>query len=217
MELCTCKLCSLHTFQQPDGPVPGQFISSCNKQKHHHNDLINSQDTLTFSPHQKSFYPSTLSSENSTNDTFTDSTSKTESRLHSETSLPGPHSPNLITISNCMKLLVDELLVLKDGFEAFTAQNPLGKNIYLQILPICGDLLEIHKAVGFESPAASQFCGWSQASLNELNLMKIGLKRTGLNVLDSEKAWLASKTSKEQEDICKQTGVRWSELNRLPY
>ncbi|MBW0512446.1 hypothetical protein O181_052161 [Austropuccinia psidii MF-1] len=217
MELCTCKSCSLRTCQQPDGPVPGQFISSRNKKKHQHNDLINSQDTLTFSPHQMSFYPSTPSSENSTNDTSTDSTCETESRLHSETSLPGSHSPNIITISNCMKLLVDELLVLKDGFEAFTAQNPLGQKIYLQILPICGDLLATHKAVGFGSPAASQFCGWCQASLNKLNLMNIGVKRTGIDVLDSAKAWLASKALKEQEEICKRTGVRWSELNRLPY
>ncbi|MBW0567419.1 hypothetical protein O181_107134 [Austropuccinia psidii MF-1] len=131
--------------------------------------------------------------------------------------IPGPNAPNIITISNCLKLLVDELLVLKDGFEAFTAQNPCGRKIYIQVLPIRGDLLAVHKVVGFGSPAASQFCGWCQANLKELTLMKIGLKRTGLDVLDAAKSWLVLKTLKEQEEIQRRTGVRWSELNRLPY
>ncbi|MBW0529364.1 hypothetical protein O181_069079 [Austropuccinia psidii MF-1] len=74
--------------------------------------------------------------------------------------IPGPDAPSVITISNCMKLLVDELLLLPDGIKIPTSQLPLDCQGYLQLLPIHRDLLAIHKVVGFGSPSASQFCAW---------------------------------------------------------
>ncbi|MBW0501218.1 hypothetical protein O181_040933 [Austropuccinia psidii MF-1] len=80
--------------------------------------------------------------------------------------IPGPSSPDVVKISNCLQSLVDELMELKDGFTVLTAQNPEGRQVYLQVLPIPGDLLAIHKAVGFGSPAALKFRGWCDANLN---------------------------------------------------
>ncbi|MBW0484669.1 hypothetical protein O181_024384 [Austropuccinia psidii MF-1] len=106
---------------------------------------------------------------------------------------------------------------LRDGFTVLKAQNTEGRQVYLQVLPIHGDLLAIHKAVGFGPPAALKFCGWCDANLNELQLMKVGTKRTGYEIREVEKAWRNEKSLKEQEDIQKETGIQWSELNMLPY
>ncbi|MBW0584540.1 hypothetical protein O181_124255 [Austropuccinia psidii MF-1] len=38
MELCTCSKCVLHTFNRPNGPTHGRFLSTRNKQKHQDND-----------------------------------------------------------------------------------------------------------------------------------------------------------------------------------
>ncbi|MBW0502407.1 hypothetical protein O181_042122 [Austropuccinia psidii MF-1] len=40
--------------------------------------------------------------------------------------IPGPNSPNIIMISNSLKPLVDEILVLKDGFNSNIYQHPKG-------------------------------------------------------------------------------------------
>ncbi|MBW0526525.1 hypothetical protein O181_066240 [Austropuccinia psidii MF-1] len=74
--------------------------------------------------------------------------------------IPGPNSPDVVTISNALKPLVDELLVLKDGFNSNTYQHPKGRTVFVQLLPICGDLVAAHKVIGFGSHSAKQFCGW---------------------------------------------------------
>ncbi|MBW0517350.1 hypothetical protein O181_057065 [Austropuccinia psidii MF-1] len=131
--------------------------------------------------------------------------------------LPGRNSPHIITISNSIKPFVDELLILKDGFTVNTNQEPQGRKVFVQPLPIIGDLVAIHKAVGFGSHLAKQFCGWCKSELNDLQHLKQGEKRMGVDILEQAKAWKDSKTLSVQEDLHKRTGVRWSELNQLPY
>ncbi|MBW0513728.1 hypothetical protein O181_053443 [Austropuccinia psidii MF-1] len=110
-----------------------------------------------------------------------------------------------------MKLLVDELLLLQDGFKVPTSQYPLSCQVYLQLLPIHEDLLAIHKVVGFGSPSASQFCAWCTENSNNLHLMQMGPKRTGFTVLESAKEWKSAKILKGQEELQRRTGIRWSE------
>ncbi|MBW0560488.1 hypothetical protein O181_100203 [Austropuccinia psidii MF-1] len=116
-----------------------------------------------------------------------------------------------------MKLLVDDLLLLQDGFKIPTSQHPLGCQVYLQLISICGDLLAIHKVVGFGSPSASQFCAWCMENSNNLHLMQMGPKRPGFTVLESAKEWKSAKTLKGQEELHRRTGIRWSKVNRLTY
>ncbi|MBW0529872.1 hypothetical protein O181_069587 [Austropuccinia psidii MF-1] len=131
--------------------------------------------------------------------------------------IPGPNSPNFVTISSCLRPLIDELLVLKDGVTICTPQNPWGQQVYIQLLALCGDLVAIHKVAGFGSHSASQFCSWCKTSLNELQLMEMGSKRSSHEILEMSREWNRASTLSAQENICAKTGVQWSELNRLPY
>ncbi|MBW0535608.1 hypothetical protein O181_075323 [Austropuccinia psidii MF-1] len=131
--------------------------------------------------------------------------------------IPGPNSPNTVTISNILRPLINQLLVLKDGVRIPTFSNPEGKYIYLQLLPLIGDLVAIHKTSGVASHSANYFCPWCTAQLPNLQLMKLGETRNGLDILRAAEDWKNSKTLSKQNDIRKKTGVRWSELNRLPY
>ncbi|MBW0473782.1 hypothetical protein O181_013497 [Austropuccinia psidii MF-1] len=131
--------------------------------------------------------------------------------------IPGPNSPNTVTISNILKHLVAQLLELKDGVHIPTFLYPDGKYIYLQLLPLIGDLVAVHKASGVASHSANHFCPWCTAQLPDLQLMRQGEMRNGLDILKAAKDWKYLKTLSEQNEFRKKTGVRWSELNNLPY
>ncbi|MBW0526491.1 hypothetical protein O181_066206 [Austropuccinia psidii MF-1] len=131
--------------------------------------------------------------------------------------IPGPNTPKTLTISNILRPLINQLLVLKDGVKIPTFLNPEGKYIYLQLLPFIGDLVAIHKTSGFASHSANYFCPWCTSQLPNLQLMKLGETRNGLEILRAAEDWKNSKTLSEKNDIWKKTGVQWSELNCLPY
>ncbi|MBW0547979.1 hypothetical protein O181_087694 [Austropuccinia psidii MF-1] len=131
--------------------------------------------------------------------------------------IPGPNSPNTVMISNILKHLVAQLLELKDGVHIPMFLYPDGKYIYLQLLPLIGDLVAVHKASGVASHSANHFCPWCTAQLPDLQLMRQGEMRNGLDILKSDKDWKDSKTLSQKNEFCKKTGVRWFELNNLPY
>ncbi|MBW0484909.1 hypothetical protein O181_024624 [Austropuccinia psidii MF-1] len=130
--------------------------------------------------------------------------------------IPGPNSPNTVTISNILKHLVAQLLELKDGVHIPTFLYPDGKYIYLQLLPLIGDLVAVHKASGVVSHLANHFCPWCTSQLPNLQLMRQGEIRNGLDILKAAK-WKDSKTLSEQNEFRKKTGIWWYELNNLPY
>ncbi|MBW0460500.1 hypothetical protein O181_000215 [Austropuccinia psidii MF-1] len=65
--------------------------------------------------------------------------------------IPGPNSPKIL------KPLLDQLLVLKDGVKIPTFSQPQGINIYVQLLPLIGDLVTIHKTLGVASHSGTHF------------------------------------------------------------
>ncbi|MBW0464799.1 hypothetical protein O181_004514 [Austropuccinia psidii MF-1] len=131
--------------------------------------------------------------------------------------IPGPNLPNTDTISNILKHLVAQLLELKDGVHIPTFLYPDGKYIYLQLLPLIGDLVSVHKASVVESHSANHFCPWCTTQLPNLQLMRQGEMRNGLDISKAAKDWKYSKTLSEKNELCKKTGAWWSELNNLPY
>ncbi|MBW0469065.1 hypothetical protein O181_008780 [Austropuccinia psidii MF-1] len=131
--------------------------------------------------------------------------------------IPGPNSPDVVTISNVIRPLVDELLELKDGFNVVTTNYPQGRKVYVQLLPAVGDLVAMHKIVGFGSHSASQFCGWCKADLKDLQGLNIGPSKSAAEIREAAYSWKSAKTISLKEKICKVSGVRWSEFHRLPY
>ncbi|MBW0489175.1 hypothetical protein O181_028890 [Austropuccinia psidii MF-1] len=101
--------------------------------------------------------------------------------------LPGPNSPDIITFSNVIKPFVDELSILKDGFAVHTNREQQGQKGFVQLLPIISALVAIHKAAGFGSHSAKQFCGWCKSELNNLQNLKQGEKRMGVDIWDKQR------------------------------
>ncbi|MBW0527273.1 hypothetical protein O181_066988 [Austropuccinia psidii MF-1] len=185
MKLCTCQSSQKHILNKANQSIQGKFISECNKHKLEGKDILHPRNNYSFkfqpplSPHLGVPISSTRNIES------TDSqTDEVDGILEPQDSLTRPNSPNVVTISSCLRPLIDESLVLKDGFTICTPQNPWGQQVYIQLLALFGDLVAIHKVEGFGSHSASQFFSWCKTT---------------------------------QENIRAKTGVRWSELNRLPY
>ncbi|MBW0554079.1 hypothetical protein O181_093794 [Austropuccinia psidii MF-1] len=117
--------------------------------------------------------------------------------------IPGPNSPNTIMISNILKPLVDQLLVLKDGVKIPTFSQPQGINIYVQLLPLIGDLVTIHKTSGVASHSGTHFCPWCDSQLPNLQLMKLGTTRNGFTILKAAQDCKDAITLTEQDDLRK--------------
>ncbi|MBW0471030.1 hypothetical protein O181_010745 [Austropuccinia psidii MF-1] len=131
--------------------------------------------------------------------------------------IPGPNAPNLTQISNSLRPLVDELLSLKDAVRICTSDYPKGREIYVQLLPSVGDLVEMHKIFSFGLHSASQFCAWCTAELKDLQAISIGTGQGAHEVREAANTRKSATSISLEEKIQKTSGVRWSELNRLPY
>ncbi|MBW0535091.1 hypothetical protein O181_074806 [Austropuccinia psidii MF-1] len=131
--------------------------------------------------------------------------------------IPGPNPPDTSEISNIISPLVDDLLELQEGFNVFTFNHPQGRKVYVQLLPTVSYLVAMHKSVGFGSHSAFQFCAWCKADLKDLQSMKIGTKRSAFEIHEAAHSWKMAPMVTLQEKNCKESGVRWSELNFLPY
>ncbi|MBW0473225.1 hypothetical protein O181_012940 [Austropuccinia psidii MF-1] len=108
--------------------------------------------------------------------------------------IPGPNAPDIITISNTLKPLVDEFLVLSKGLNVNTYKYPHGQKMVAQLLPLVGYLVTIHKVVGFGSHSESQFCCWCTSELTRLPTLKIRTRRNAVDILQAAQAWKEAKS-----------------------
>ncbi|MBW0512292.1 hypothetical protein O181_052007 [Austropuccinia psidii MF-1] len=187
MELCNCSKCDSQTFNHPNGPLNGRYISSRNKRKHQANDRLQLQS-----------HPFGLvgSQDETSDDLASSGTSSSEELSVFENDLP-----DVVTISNLLKPLVDELLLLWDENKVLTSLHPEGWFVFTQLLPLVGDNVAIHKTVGFGSHSAQQICAWCKAEASELHKMKVGIRRNGFEIHEAARKWKDAHTLKAQEAI----------------
>ncbi|MBW0580338.1 hypothetical protein O181_120053 [Austropuccinia psidii MF-1] len=230
MPLCICRQCIAYTTQQPNGTLSGRLISELNKQKHQHAELNQSMCKIPTNEDT-----STSSSEHS--DAPSSESEDHDFKFHPEETLPvlvavficwlhlppelrnkvaftllyaiipGPNAPDIINISNTLKPLVDEFLVIIKGLNVNTYKYPHGQKVVAQLLPLVGDLVAIHKAVGFGSHSETQFCSWCTSELTSLPTLKIGTRRNAVDIFQAAQAWKEAKSLGAQEAIQKSTGV----------
>ncbi|CAH7690087.1 hypothetical protein PPACK8108_LOCUS25326 [Phakopsora pachyrhizi] len=91
------------------------------------------------------------------------------------------------TINHILKTVTDDLLGLELGHLINTQSYPQGREVFVQMLPLLGDVL------------------------------KLSVPRTKEETLAASLAWKNSTTLSKREALVKESGVRWSELNRLGY
>lgn len=131
--------------------------------------------------------------------------------------VPAPNQPDMTTISHVLSPLIHELLELDRGIKIPTYRYPDGRRVFVRLQVLVGDMVGNHKVAGFTSHSGTFFCSWCMCDRKELYKMKIGMLRTRRGVLDAAHSWKNGETLRERAAKVKRTGVRWSELNRLPY
>lgn len=131
--------------------------------------------------------------------------------------VPAPNQPNMTTISSILRPLVDELTEMDKGFLVFTHHHPQGHRVVVRLATLVGDMVANHKVAGFTSHSGDRFCSWCECVQSQLARMVVGRVRNRRKVLSSAYDWKNAKTLTDRQAKVKRTGVRWSELNRLPY
>ncbi|KAI7948670.1 hypothetical protein MJO29_010335 [Puccinia striiformis f. sp. tritici] len=130
---------------------------------------------------------------------------------------PGPLAPDITTISHLMRPLVDELVELSAPFNLNTYKHPNGRTVQVKLLPLIGDLGATHKVAGYASHSANYFCSWCKVHRDDREKLRLGQPRTATEVRNTSQSWMENDTVKGRDAIIRQTGVRYSELNRLTY
>ncbi|MBW0506103.1 hypothetical protein O181_045818 [Austropuccinia psidii MF-1] len=108
--------------------------------------------------------------------------------------IPGPNSPHTITIQHILNPLAYQLLKVHNGVNISTISRLQGRNVYLQLIPLIGDLVAVHKALG----VASHFFPWCDSQLPDLHLMKLGDTFLGLDILNASQDWKDAKKISEK-------------------
>lgn len=88
-----------------------------------------------------------------------------------------------------------------------TYQWPEGRLVRVKLLPVLGDVVGIHKAAGYASHAANQYCAFCWGKSDDLGKMVIGKLRTAEEVFRTSRLWKDAKTLSRRDDILKSTGV----------
>jgi len=133
---------------------------------------------------------------------------------------PPPKEPSVTTITAVTDPIINHLCGMWDGRTVHTHRHPEGIQQCVALLPAIGDLLAMHKALGFAGIAShNNFCSFCKLQLVNIDDLDINsyIHRGGLEVLVAAECWRNATTQKDHKKLVKESGVRWSSLNRLPY
>ncbi|KNZ45792.1 hypothetical protein VP01_77g6 [Puccinia sorghi] len=99
-----------------------------------------------------------------------------------------------------------------------THQYPQGQFVHVKLLCLLGDLLSTKKRFGgFASPITTCYCTLCLSQCQALQKVKLGLPHKREETISAAKNSKTSASADAQDTILKNTGVQWSELNRLNY
>lgn len=137
--------------------------------------------------------------------------------------IPGPNEPSGYEINHILRPLIDDLMrAWSPGLHlARTALNTFGTLVRCAVIPLICDLLAARKVAGFAGLGQHEgkfcsFCLLDSSCIGDTNFSS-WRRRTWAEHLGLAKMWRDAPTEYVQEQIYKTSGVRWSELLRLPY
>ena len=134
--------------------------------------------------------------------------------------VPGPGEPSLHQINYVLSPLVDDLLKLyTDGITVQTPNHPGGRLVRVALGPLVCDLLASRQMAGFSSHSSTTFCPHCSLVLDEIsNTDKStwGVRDPDL-LREQAEAWRDAESEATRDNLWKANGVRWTELQRLPY
>jgi hypothetical protein len=135
--------------------------------------------------------------------------------------IPGPREPSLDEINHFLRPLVDFFLpAWKDGtWFTRTVDHQQGRLTRSVIAVAVNDLPGGRKVGGNAGPTAHHMCNLCWVRKSDISDFdwESWRRRTYEECLDAGQRWRDAETKKERDKIFKETGIRWSELLRLPY
>ncbi|KAJ3501185.1 hypothetical protein NLJ89_g9453 [Agrocybe chaxingu] len=135
--------------------------------------------------------------------------------------IPGPTEPSKEQINHILCPLVDDLLILwlHGFFLTSTAGYPHGRLVRGAVIPLICDLPAARQMSGFAGHSSNNFCSFCTLKAQDIdNLDYESWTSRSANerrVLAEE--WRDAGSEKERDELYESTGIRWSELLRLPY
>jgi hypothetical protein len=139
--------------------------------------------------------------------------------------VPGPHEPPLACLNRYLSYLMDQLLEFWHTGIRYSRTNRFyfGRVVRCALICLVCDLPAARKTNGFASLKHSEMCAICRCKfqpktdiLND-SFSKIWERRTGEEIRKSAQLYQDAANEKERNDAVHTTGIRWSELYRLPY
>ena len=134
--------------------------------------------------------------------------------------VPGPGEPSLHQINHVLAPLVDDLLKLYvDGVTIRTPNHPDGRLVRIALGPLVSDLIAARQMAGFSSHSSTKFCPYCSLVLDEIsNTEKSTWGTRDPEIIKAQaQAWRDAESEADRDNLWKVNGVRWTELQRLPY
>lgn len=136
--------------------------------------------------------------------------------------IPGPAHPVLTQINHFLRILVDELLVFwnRGVYYSRTPSYADGRLVRCALVPVICDLPAARQILGFASHSATHFCNFCRLPIQEINNVDPSTWPAGYGAraeyIVHAKAWRDASEA-ERCSLFNRTGIRWTELLRLPY
>jgi hypothetical protein len=138
--------------------------------------------------------------------------------------IPGPSEPPLTCLNHYLRLLVDMLLEFWFTGIRFsrTCAYYYGRVVRCALICVVSDLPAARKISGFASFHHTQMCAMCHCtrrqhdSLND-SFATLGTRRTNEEIRNSAQLYLDAADEKERSEAVHNSGIRCSELLRLPY
>jgi hypothetical protein len=132
---------------------------------------------------------------------------------------PSGKEPDVLTITNVINPVMDQLEPFYTGKTVSTYAHPEGEDIKAGVLAHIGDIPGIQKCGGFASHSAKQFCHYCSCIDEDIETLDHSswTSRSGFKCRQDAYAWLRATTKKRREELFQENGVRWSALHRLQY
>jgi len=135
--------------------------------------------------------------------------------------IPGPSGPLKDQINHILEPLVDDLLQLwhHGYFLTSTSKHPHGRLVRGAVIPLICDLPAARQMSGFAGHSSNNFCSFCTLKATEINNLDYMTwpTRSGAEHRELARQWRDATSEGTRDNLYQESGVRWSELLRLPY
>ncbi|MBW0578952.1 hypothetical protein O181_118667 [Austropuccinia psidii MF-1] len=123
--------------------------------------------------------------------------------------IPSPNQPNMVTISNVLNPLAEDLLQLNEGVKVATLKYTAGRPVIVKVAALIGDIVANHKVLGFMSHSEHHSFSWCEVKHNERTKLQLGPPCKGMTVLEQSRKWKTASSISIQQRVAKQKGIHW--------